>query len=146
MIRLLRVVVRARRYKGKGEKLLRALSIVGATIFAGALALQIVEPSAVDRSFPSAIWWSLVTVSTVGYGDIAPSSMAGRAVASTLILFGMGVAGYLAGFMASVLAEPDEEDLIDVCYRLDDKLSRIAAHLEIDVSDLQRPVLDDLDR
>ncbi|MDG1480094.1 MAG: ion channel [Myxococcota bacterium] len=146
LIRLLRVVIRARRYKGKGEKLLRALSIVGATVFAGAIALHTVDPEnpALD-SFGDALWWSIVTVSTVGYGDITPMSGQGKLVAVALILFGMGVAGYLAGFMASILAEPDEEDVADTLVRMDQKLNRIAAHLNIDVSDLQAPQLEDYD-
>jgi voltage-gated potassium channel len=144
LIRLLRVVIRARRYKGKGEKLLRALSIVGATVFAGAIALHTVDPANPQLgSFGDALWWSIVTVSTVGYGDITPMSGQGKLVAVALILFGMGVAGYLAGFMASILAEPDEEDVSDTLARMDEKLNRIAAHLGVDVSDLQAPTLDD---
>ena len=140
------MVIRARRYKGKGEKLLRALSIVGATVFAGAIALHTVDPENPGlESFGDALWWSMVTVSTVGYGDITPQSGQGKLVAVALIMFGMGVAGYLAGFMASILAEPDEEDVADTLKRMDEKLNRIAAHLNIDVSDLQAPVLDDLD-
>ncbi|MFT5686924.1 MAG: voltage-gated potassium channel [Myxococcota bacterium] len=146
LIRLLRVVIRARRYKGKGEKLLRALSIVGATVFAGAIALHTVDPDnpALD-SFGDALWWSIVTVSTVGYGDITPMSGQGKLVAVALILFGMGVAGYLAGFMASILAEPDEESVADTLVRMDAKLNRIAAHLDIDVSDLQAPKMEDFE-
>ena len=145
LVRLMRVVLRARRYRGQGERLLRVLSVVGATIFAGALAIQMMEPSAVNSNFGVALWWSLVTVSTVGYGDISPSEPAGRLVASVLIIFGMGVAGYLAGFMASLLADDDEEDIHDLCSRLDAKLDRIAAHLNIDVSDLQAPTFEDAD-
>ena len=71
---------------------------------------------------------------------------AGRLVASVLIIFGMGVAGYLAGFMASLLAdEPDEEDLHDLCRRLDAKLDRIAEHLDVDVSDLLAPTFENSD-
>ena len=146
LIRLLRVVIRARRYKGKGEKLLRALSIVGATVFAGAIALHTVDPdNPALGSFGDALWWSMVTVSTVGYGDITPMSGQGKMVAVALIMFGMGVAGYLAGFMASVIAEPDEEDVSDTLRRMDEKLDRIAAHLNIDVSDLKAPGLPDDD-
>ncbi|MFT4978813.1 MAG: voltage-gated potassium channel [Myxococcota bacterium] len=143
LIRLLRVVIRARRYRGKGERLLRVLSIVSATIFAGALAIQMMDAASVDHNFGIALWWSLVTVSTVGYGDYSPGTFQGRVVASVLIIFGMGVAGYLAGFMASVLADPEEESIHDLCGRIDAKLDRIAAKMDIDVSDLQAPVWED---
>ena len=141
LIRVLRVVIRARRYRGQGEKLLRVGSIVGVTIFAGALALHTINPEAVDYNFGTALWWSLVTVSTVGYGDYSPTSGAGRLIASVLILFGMGVAGYLAGFMASVLADSEEEDIYDICVRIDAKLDRIAEKLGVDVSDIQNTAL-----
>ena len=77
------------------------MAIVGATIFAGAYTIQIVEPQMVD-SFVAALWWSLVTVSTVGYGDIFPTTTAGRTVAVILILIGVGVCGYVAGFMTNI--------------------------------------------
>ncbi|MGC6509726.1 MAG: potassium channel family protein [Myxococcota bacterium] len=128
LFRLLRVVVRAKRYRGKGEELLRVVAIVGATIFAGAYTIQIVEPQMVD-SFVAALWWSLVTVSTVGYGDIFPTTTAGRTVAVILILIGVGVCGYVAGFMTNILA--DEEDDSDRLDRLEDKLDILAHHLEI---------------
>ena len=129
LFRLLRVVVRAKRYRGKGEELLRVIAIVGATIFAGAYTIQIVEPQMVD-SFVAALWWSLVTVSTVGYGDIFPTTTAGRTVAVILILIGVGVCGYVAGFMSNILA--DEEDDSDRLDRIEDKrLDLLAQHLEI---------------
>lgn len=140
LLRVLRVVIRARRYRGHGEKLVRVASIVSATIFAGALALHMINPEAVDRSFGTALWWSLVTVSTVGYGDYSPTTPGGRIIASILIVFGMGVAGYLAGFMASIIADPEEEDIIALCTRIDAKLDRIAQTLGVDVSDLQSPL------
>ena len=66
------------------------------TILAGGLAIEIAEP----ETFPSltdALWWSMVTVSTVGYGDVVPQSVVGRAVATVLIIFGIGIFGYVAG-------------------------------------------------
>ena len=39
---------------------------------------------------PHAMWFTLVTVSTVGYGDVTPATPAGKAWASLLILFGVG--------------------------------------------------------
>ena len=38
-----------------------------------------------------------VTISTVGYGDLAPVTVQGRAVAALLIAFGVGVCGYMPG-------------------------------------------------
>ena len=48
--------------------------------------------------------------STVGYGDKYPITPEGRLVAVVLILIGVGVCGYIAGFMANLMSMEDEED------------------------------------
>ncbi len=55
------------------------------------------------QSFPDALWWAVVTITTVGYGDMVPITVAGRAVAFILMLGGIaffsGVTANLASFM-----------------------------------------------
>ncbi|MDH5560405.1 MAG: ion channel [Deltaproteobacteria bacterium] len=54
-----------------------------------------------DLSFADSLWWAMVTMTTVGYGDISPVTYWGRFVISYLCMFfGIGVIGYLVGFMA----------------------------------------------
>ncbi len=60
-----------------------------------------------------AFWWTLVTLSTVGYGDLVPKSEEGRFVASLLILFGVGLFGAISGFMASLFLQPARESATD---------------------------------
>lgn len=57
-----------------------------------------------------AFWWTLVTLSTVGYGDMVPKTEEGRFVASLLILFGVGLFGAISGFMASLFLQPGRGD------------------------------------
>lgn len=57
-----------------------------------------------------AFWWTLVTLSTVGYGDLVPKTEQGRFVASLLILFGVGLFGAISGFMASLFLQPNKVD------------------------------------
>lgn len=54
-----------------------------------------------------AIWWSIVTITTVGYGDRFPVSDEGRAVAAVLMTAGVGLFGTFTGFIASMFVEPD---------------------------------------
>ena len=55
------------------------------------------------RSFADALWWAVVTITTVGYGDMVPVTMVGRAVAFILMLGGIaffsGVTANLASFL-----------------------------------------------
>lgn len=71
------------------------------------------------------LWWSIVTLSTVGYGDFVPQSTAGRAIASILIVVGVGVFGYAAGFVASLLSDPEEDEMLTRLTRLESKLDRL---------------------
>ncbi|MEP7218031.1 MAG: ion channel, partial [Bacteroidota bacterium] len=48
-------------------------------------------------SYPQALWYTLVTMSTVGYGDLYPVSTAGKIVASGLILASVGLIGFVVG-------------------------------------------------
>ncbi|PJG57706.1 potassium channel family protein [Aeromonas cavernicola] len=57
-----------------------------------------------------AFWWTLVTLSTVGYGDLVPKTEEGRFVASLLIFFGVGLFGAISGFMASLFLQPNRGD------------------------------------
>ena len=52
------------------------------------------------KTFEQALWYSIVTFTTVGYGDIAPVTIAGRTIASVFLLIGIGLLGFFIGFMA----------------------------------------------
>jgi len=49
------------------------------------------------------LWWALVTVTTVGYGDVVPTTNAGRFFASVLILIGLGLLSLLTATIAAAL-------------------------------------------
>lgn len=61
------------------------------------------------RSADDALWWSLVTITTVGYGDRYPVTLEGRCVAIALMVVGVGLIGTWSGIAASwFLAAADE--------------------------------------
>jgi voltage-gated potassium channel len=55
-----------------------------------------------------AIWYSIVTLTTVGYGDMVPTSAGGRAIGYILILLSLGVYGLLIGQISSIMANIKE--------------------------------------
>lgn len=72
------------------------------------------------HSFSDALWWAVVTVTTVGYGDKFPVTAGGRGVAVVLMIVGIGLIGVLTATVASYFVEQsNDEDTADVVARLD---------------------------
>ena len=134
VVKLFRIVGRAKRYQGPGESIFRLLSLLGVTIFTGGYSILVVEPNHPQiHNFGDALWWSMITVSTVGYGDIVPTTPVGRVVAAALIATGLGVCGYIAGFASKWLQdEPtqtnDLQNLQDRMYVLEQKIDQLLLH------------------
>jgi voltage-gated potassium channel len=57
------------------------------------------------KTLSDALWWSMTTLSTVGYGDISPVTPAGRLVGMMTMVLGVGLLGGLAATMATMLLE-----------------------------------------
>ena len=89
------------------------------------------------KSFSDSLWWSIVTCTTVGYGDISPSTGAGRLVAVFLMLFGIGFIGMLTGTITTYFAknkyvskhEYDGSDLVEVARSMDEKQRKELLHI-----------------
>ena len=56
-----------------------------------------------------ALWWGLVTITTIGYGDVFPITTEGRLVAGILIIFGVAMISTLTGAFAAWLLDRDED-------------------------------------
>ena len=63
-------------------------------------------PDATITSAPDALWYVLVTISTVGYGDEYPVTTGGRALGSIVILIGVGIFGTFTGYLANRFLAP----------------------------------------
>ena len=68
------------------------------------------SPDANIKTGADAIWWGFVTITTVGYGDRFPVTLAGRLVGLFVMLTGVGIIAALASILASVLVPPPAEE------------------------------------
>ena len=94
-------------YAKKEELLATAFAVFILLIFASSL-MYLVESSAQPQSFgsiPDAMWWGVVTLTTVGYGDIYPIAPIGRFLGSTLAFLGIGIFALPAGIISSGFSE-----------------------------------------
>ena len=67
------------------------------------------------KTADEALWWSLVTITTVGYGDFYPVTTAGRVVAAFTMFAGVGIFGAMSGVVASLILGPakrEDDDLL----------------------------------
>lgn len=88
------------------RKTVRSLLIViGVVVTASGFILALVDPGV--HSPMAGIWYSLVTLAHVGYGDVVATSFIGRVISALLILFGIGLFALAAGIFASILVVHD---------------------------------------
>jgi voltage-gated potassium channel len=100
--------------RAQSTGLAAALLALLLVIFSSVAVLQFEVPAGGNiRSAEDAVWWSITTMTTVGYGDRYPVTTGGRAIAMVLMVAGVGVVGVLSGLMAgwflSAGAADDEE-------------------------------------
>jgi len=125
VFRLIRVVRLLRQYgvrnigrsliKDRAGSALLTLLLIGVLVLEfGSLMMLILERNAPDaniRTASDAIWYVIVTMSTVGYGDRYPVSNPGRELGTFIIVVGVGIFGTLTGYLANLFLEPRPEDL-----------------------------------
>jgi voltage-gated potassium channel len=68
------------------------------------------SPDANITTGGSALWWAVVTITTVGYGDRYPVTGLGRIVGVFVMFCGVGIIGALASILASILVPPPDDD------------------------------------
>jgi len=95
----------------KKFELLTLLILVGFITFIGGAVIYVFEYGKNDNihNFFDALYWSLVTISTVGYGDITPVTYQGRVLTMFLILAGIGFISFATSIIASAFAEKLQE-------------------------------------
>lgn len=111
-LRVLRVIMLVRAINRKAAGALRGRVVVYGAITASILiycaSLTVLEAERAHgniKSFGDALWWSVVTMTTVGYGDKFPISTQGRLVGVGLMVTGVGLFGAVTASFATLLAD-----------------------------------------
>ncbi len=84
------------------ENIPQLLAVILVIVVTSATAISWFEP---DIDFPAGIWWSIVTLTTVGYGDISPTTAGGRLIAILIMFFGIGLLGTLSASLAAIIID-----------------------------------------
>jgi voltage-gated potassium channel len=101
--RLMSEAIRSRRY----ELLLTLFAAVFVMLVSATLLYLVEGPAQPEKfgSIPRALWWSVVTLTTIGYGDVYPESPLGRVLAAFTAVMGVGLIAAPAGILAGAFTE-----------------------------------------
>lgn len=123
---LLRVIERE---KGSFQAVIFILIIMIVMAAAGIYGVESrVQPEAFS-SIPASMWWAVVTLTTVGYGDVAPVTSVGRFLGAMITILGVGLAALPAGILANGLAN----ELETRKQTLELKFRSLLEHADVDV-------------
>jgi voltage-gated potassium channel len=139
VVRLLRGGAQAARTAGQAKRVwsrqsLRWLVPVGLLLVVLAAIVtwryETASPDASIQSWADAAWWTVVTLMTVGYGDLYPKTPEGRIAGVVVMIVGITLFGWVTATLASVFVEGDEKiDREDMLAHLDEHLDQLSERL-----------------
>lgn len=133
LLRLLRLAKLARRtFSLDGLRYVAMLAAL--TVLGGGAAFATLE----DTSAWDGVWWAIVTITTVGYGDQFPETVPGRLVGAFVMLVGIGFIAILTGAVAQRFLATDIEEVTDVAEEMEATDAEILTELREVRSRLER--------
>ena len=127
-LRLLRVfrILKITRYIGESNKLKIALlqsrakilvflfAVLITAVIAGTLMYLIEGEENGFTSIPRSVYWTIVTLTTVGYGDISPATPLGQLIASIIMILGYGIIAVPTGIVSAQYTRGKDKDYVHV--------------------------------
>ncbi|MDF7664862.1 potassium channel family protein [Bifidobacterium sp. ESL0745] len=120
----------------RGKIVIYVVACAVLLVIVGSLAVLDEEryaPGATIKTWPDALWWTFVTITTVGYGDYAPVTATGRVIAFVLMVAGIGIIGVVTGTFGSWIVDQvsvDEEKNTEITRQQIEELSQRLEHIE----------------
>ena len=114
--------------------------LIGAALLAASI-MHLVERHAQPDKFgtiPDAMWWAIVTLATIGYGDVVPVTLLGRVVASVTIFFGMIMVALPIGIVATSFADEVHRRDFVVTWSMVARVPLFAGLKAGDIADIMR--------
>ena len=136
LLRLLRLgailtrLVQRERHVARGNAL-RLVGLLTVLVVVASGAVESLVNEGDVHSVWDGIWWAVVTVTTVGYGDVYPTSVGGRLIGMVVMLVGIGFLSVLTATIASYFVEHDSpnEELVETLHRIEAELAEVKAEL-----------------
>lgn len=95
-------------FKNKANQLISSLFVVGLLMLIASVLMYNVENSAQPDKFSNAfdaMWWAMATLTTVGYGDVFPITVAGKILSSLIAILGIGMVAVPTGIISAGFTE-----------------------------------------
>jgi voltage-gated potassium channel len=109
--------------------------LLGTTLIAGSLAHMVERDAQPDKfgTIPDAMWWAIVTLGTIGYGDVVPVTMAGKLIAGATIFLGLVMIALPVGIIANGFADEVHRRDFVVTWGM---VARVPLFAELDASEI----------
>jgi voltage-gated potassium channel len=114
--------------------------VMGATLVAASI-MQVVEGSAQPEKFgtiPDAMWWAIVTLATVGYGDVTPITPLGKVITALYILASLIIIALPVGIVATAFASEIHRRDFVVSWGMVARVPLFAGLSAADIADISR--------
>ena len=133
VITVISVLNRQLRDDARGRVVFYVVGSVALVGFVASLAVLDAErnaPDATITTFGDAVWWTLTTISTVGYGDRYPVTFEGRFVAASLMVAGIALLGVVTASIASWFVENLRKAGRETAQEIEDDIEEVADDVE----------------
>ena len=108
-------------------------------MFAGAVVVRVLSPQSFE-SFGNALWWSATTVTTIGYGDVVPSTSGGRVIAVFVMFASVATVSFTTAVVTATfvayhqrrLGHEDQrhQELLESLEKIERRLERLERRLQ----------------